>query len=191
MVEVAQLLSAREQSKKGVEMEKADLLDAYRAVLQEKRKMEEDMASLRAQKERVGLTALQMQDQLADLQGSQAAKGGETARLQAERLALLRQVEKANDELTRGQRRTEAMEADNRRLMQDVHGLRATNAMLNDRVQAIIKRAGEAGEANKLLSSKLQQVERERDAVRAAVAVERQRYVTLVAGSILEHPTYY
>jgi hypothetical protein len=61
VVELAQLLSAREQAKKGVEVEKADLLDAYRAVLQEKRKMEEDMAALRAQKERAGLATMQMQ----------------------------------------------------------------------------------------------------------------------------------
>ena len=175
VLEVAQLLAAREQSKKGVEMEKADLLDAYRAVLQDKRKLEEDVGALRAQKERVGVSALHLQDQLAEMQGAQAAKGGEASRLQGERQTLLRQLEKVNEEAARGARRMEAMEADNRRLMQEVHGLRSTNAMLNERVQAVIKRAGEAGEANKLLSTKLQQVERERDVVRAAVAVERQR----------------
>lgn len=39
----------------------------------------------------------------------------------------------------------------------------------------IIKRAGAATEANKLLTGRLGSVERERDAVRALVGIERQR----------------
>jgi hypothetical protein len=56
-----------------------------------------------------------------------------------------------------------------------VTGLRQTNAMLNERVQAVIRRAGEAAEANKLLAAKLQGAERERDAGRAAAGAERHR----------------
>jgi hypothetical protein len=58
---------------------------------------------------------------------------------------------------------------------QDSTGLRQSNAMLNERINMIIKRAGAATEANKLLTGRLGTVERERDAVRALVGIERQR----------------
>jgi hypothetical protein len=47
--------------------------------------------------------------------------------------------------------------------------------MLNERINMIIKRAGAATEANKMLTGRLSAVERERDAVRALVGIERQR----------------
>ena len=72
------------------------------------------------------------------------------------------------------QRRLDAVEADNRRLMQDVYGLRQTNHMLNERVSAIVKRAAAAGDANKVLSARLINAERERDASRAMLEAERQ-----------------
>jgi len=59
--------------------------------------------------------------------------------------------------------------------MQDTHALRQTNTMLNERVQMVIKRATTAADANKVLSTRLSSVERERDAVRALVNAERQR----------------
>lgn len=51
--------------------------------------------------------------------------------------------------------------------------------MLNERINMIIRRAGAATEANKLLTGRLGAVERERDAVRALVGVERQRTADL------------
>jgi transcription elongation factor len=47
--------------------------------------------------------------------------------------------------------------------------------LLNERINMIIRRAGAATEANKLLTGRLGAVERERDAVRALVGIERQR----------------
>lgn len=73
------------------------------------------------------------------------------------------------------QRRAEMVEADNRRMMQDTHSLRQTNAMLNERVQLAIKRAAAATDANKIVAARLSSVERERDAVRALISTERQR----------------
>lgn len=58
---------------------------------------------------------------------------------------------------------------------QDTSGLKQNNVMLNERINMIIKRAGAATEANKLLTGRLGSVERERDAVRALVGIERQR----------------
>jgi len=92
---------------------------------------------------------------------------------------LGRQVETLNDQLVQGQRRIDAVEADNRRLMQDSHQLRQTNLMLNERVQMIIKRASSATDANRLLSQRLAGIERERDAMRSIVNSERQRVTEL------------
>lgn len=59
--------------------------------------------------------------------------------------------------------------------MQDTQGLRQTNAMLNERISLIISRATAATDANKALQTRLTAVERERDAVRSLMGIERQR----------------
>jgi hypothetical protein len=51
--------------------------------------------------------------------------------------------------------------------------LRGTNAMLEERVQLVIQRAASAHDATKVLTARLASVERERDAVRAMINVER------------------
>ena len=53
--------------------------------------------------------------------------------------------------------------------------MKQTNALLNERLSIIMKRAAASNEANKVLTNRLSSVERERDAVRAVVEVERQR----------------
>ena len=55
------------------------------------------------------------------------------------------------------------------------------NAMLNERVQMVMKRAAGAADANKVLSSRLAAVERERDASRAMISTERQRAEDMVS----------
>jgi hypothetical protein len=40
-------------------------------------------------------------------------------------------------------------------MIQEMHGMKQTNNMLNERIQLVIKRAADAGDANKVLSSRL------------------------------------
>lgn len=47
--------------------------------------------------------------------------------------------------------------------------------MLNERLSIIMKRAAASGEANKVLTSRLSTIERERDAARSVIDLERQR----------------
>lgn len=56
--------------------------------------------------------------------------------------------------------------------------------MLNDRIQMIIKRAAMAADGNKIFATRLTTVERERDALRALMATERQRSTEI--GQLLE-----
>ena len=182
--EVVQKLSSLEQSRKALEVERTDLLDTYRAVLNEKRKLESELNALGALKQRTGVNVQQMHGAIAELKGMVAAHSVTEKRWAAERASQLKQLETVNDELVRTRNRVEAVEADNRRLMQDTHALRQTNTMLNERVQMVIKRATSAADANKVLSTRLSSVERERDAVRALVNAERQRAEDY--GSIVE-----
>ena len=112
---------------------------------------------------------------VSELKGQVVAMSGTETRWAKERISLGRQIETLNDQLIQAQRRIDAVDADNRRLMQDSHGLRQTNLMLNERVQMIIKRASAATEANRLLSSRLSSIEGERDAMRSVVSSERQK----------------
>ena len=53
--------------------------------------------------------------------------------------------------------------------------------MLNERVQMVIKRATAAADANKVLSSRLASVERERDINRALMGTERQQKEEMIS----------
>jgi len=175
ITEVVQKMASLEQSRRALEVERTDLLDTYRSVLAEKRKLENELNALGAIKQRTGVNVQQMQGAIAELKGMVQAHGITEKRWAVERASQLKQLETFNDELVRARNGIEAVEADNRRLMQDTHALRQTNTMLNERVQMVIKRATTAADANKVLSTRLSSVERERDAVRALVNAERQR----------------
>ena len=179
-------LHTTDQGKRALEIERNDLIDTYRIVLGDKRKVENELNALGQAKQQSGISLQQMQEQVSDLKGIVESSQAQEKRLVTERSTFMRQLEGANDELVRSRNRTEAVEADNRRLMQDTHALRQTNVMLKERVEMVVKRATHASDANKILSSRLSAVERERDAVRALVAAERRKseeYGTLIEGA--------
>jgi hypothetical protein len=68
----------------------------------------------------------------------------------ADRATLGGQVEALNDMVVRLQRRCEGSEADGRRLSDEAHGLRQANAMLNDRISLVMKRAAAASDNSKV-----------------------------------------
>ena len=176
-----QAMASLEQARRAVEIERADLLDSYRAVLNEKRRLENDLNALGAVKQRTGINVQQLHSQVAELKGVVSSHSEAEQRFAMERAALTKQIETLNEEIVRSQRRLEAVEADNRRMMQDSHSIRMSNAMLNERVQMVMKRASAAADANKVLSSRLAAVERERDASRALISTERQRAEDMVS----------
>ena len=173
--EIMQKMASIEQSRRALEVERQDLLDTYRSVLSEKRAMENELSALGATKQRTGASVQNMNGQIAEMKGLINSHSVTEKRWAQERSNQLKQLEAVNDELIRTKKGVESCEADNRRLMNDTHALRQTNSMLNERVQMVIKRATSAADANKVLSSRLSSVERERDAVRALINAERQR----------------
>ncbi len=92
-----------------------------------------------------------------------------------EKSALNNHIELMTDSVQDMQRKVESIEADNRKMVQDSHALKQSNAMLNERLTIVMKRAAASAEANKVLTSRLGSVEKERDAMRAIVEIERQR----------------
>lgn len=176
-------LHTADQGKRALEIEREDLINTYRIVLGDKRKVENELNALGQTKQKAGVNIQQLQEQVTNLKGATDAHGLTERRWGSERSTMVKQIETANDELVRSRNRTDAVEADNRRLMQDTHALRQTNVMLKERVEMVIKRATNAADANKILSSRLAAAERERDAVRALVMAERQKseeYGTLI-----------
>jgi chromosome segregation ATPase len=118
LAEVVQAMASLEQARRAIEIERSDLLDSYRAVLNEKRKLENDLNALGAVKQRAGINAQHLQSQLAELQGVVSSHSESGQRFAMERTALTKQIETLNEEIVRAQRRSEAVEADNRRMMQ-------------------------------------------------------------------------
>jgi predicted nuclease with TOPRIM domain len=175
VTEVVQSMAVLEQSRRAIEMERQDLLESYRSVLQEKRRLESELNAVGASKQKAGASVTMLHSQVAELKGIVNAQTYSESKWANERAALQQQQEQLNVALVSGQQRLDAVEADNRRLMQECHSLRQTNAMLNERVTMVMKRASASADANKILSSRLVSVERERDAMRTLVGVERQR----------------
>lgn len=176
-------LHTTDQGKRALEIEREDLINTYRIVLGDKRKVENELNAMGQTKQKAGVNIQQLQEQVTDLKGVTDSHALTEKRWVAERSTMVKQIETANDELVRSRNRVDAVEADNRRLMQDTHALRQTNVMLKERVEMVIKRATNAADANKILSSRLAAAERERDAVRALVMAERQKseeYGTLI-----------
>lgn len=92
-----------------------------------------------------------------------------------EKSALNNHIELMTDSVQDMKRKVDSIEADNRKMIQDAHALKQSNAMLNERLTIVMKRAAASAEANKVLTARLGSVEKERDAMRAIVEVERQR----------------
>jgi len=56
-----------------------------------------------------------------------------------------------------------------------MHALKQNNAMLNDRISVMMKRASSVTEANKVLTTRVSSIERERNSLRTLIDIERQR----------------
>ena len=163
-----------EQARRALEIERTDLIDTYRTVLSEKRRMENELNALGELKQRSGMSMQNLHEQLAELRGIVDSHNTAEKRWMTERSSMVQQLETINDEMVRSRGNLEAVEADNRRLMQDTHALKQKNAMLKERVTLVIQRATKAADNNKILASRLAAVQRERDAVRAVVVKERE-----------------
>lgn len=138
--EISQLLADKEQINRGLEIEKGDLMDAYREVLKEKRQLEMDLGVVRysfrflflffilalncfsSSKQKLSLSTQQMQDRISDLTGQVSALSGAETRWSVERASLGQQIEDLNEQLVRAQRTIEVVVADNRRMMQVIFG---------------------------------------------------------------------
>jgi chromosome segregation ATPase len=126
-------------------------------------------------RQKSSLTTQKLNERIAELSGQVNAFSANEGRYQQERESLINQIEELNEELVKAQRNYEAVQVDSRRLVQELQSLRQSNTLLTERMQLVIKRAAAATEANKVLSTRLSTVERERDAVRSLISVERQR----------------
>lgn len=92
-----------------------------------------------------------------------------------ERASLLNQIELFTDQIQQLQKKCDGVEQENRRLLQEAHNWRQTNAMLNERLTILMKRATAATESNKVLTSRLGSIERERDGLRSLIDLEREK----------------
>jgi chromosome segregation ATPase len=173
--EIQQQVQVSESARHALEIEKADLLENFRAVVKEKRRLEDDLRAVSTRQCEEVSVLQQLRQERDDLLSQVQVFQAMEERWVQERQAHIQQLEVVNDKLIQLQRRIDSLEIDNRRLMQEQHGWQQNNALLNDRNAVIMKRASAANEANKVLTSRLSGVEKERDALRALIEVERQR----------------
>eukprot|EP01035_Chromulina_nebulosa_P019558 gene19558-25458_t len=121
------------------------------------------------------LNYLELRKKLSQYKYNQNFSIENEQKLQADRLALTKQIDLLTEELAKRSRTIEAIEADNRRFLNDTHSLRQTNVMLNDRQQHLLNRVNELIDSSKVLSTRVTSLERERDALSKLLTTERQR----------------
>jgi hypothetical protein len=126
-------------------------------------------------KNKEGMNGQQLADQLSECHSIiNAFKNGER-KWMGEKVSLIKQLEVLNDQLVRAADRLQQAETDRRQIVQDTVSLRQTNAMLNERITLILTRATSAIESNKMLTAQLGKTERECNAVRSLLQLEKQR----------------
>lgn len=148
---------------------------AYRNVLQQKRRLETDLATMSTMKQRMSVSLQQMHSDQAELRSQLSEKANSMDREAYDRAALVTQIETLNSQLVSSAQSIEAVEADNRRMIQENYTLTQANKMLHERITMLLKRATSASDANKVLSTRLASVERERDTMRALAGIEKQK----------------
>eukprot|EP01033_Poteriospumella_lacustris_P009398 gene9398-6729_t len=173
--QLEETLQVSESARHALDIEKTDLLDNFRAVVKDKRRLEEDLKILSARQSEEVSVVQQLRQERDELVSQIHVFHALEDRWTQERQAQVQQLDVINEKLVQYQRRVDSLEGDNRRLMQEQHGWQQNNALLNERNAVIMKRASAANEANKVLTSRLSTVEKERDALRALIEVERQR----------------
>jgi len=158
-----------------LEIEKKDLLNHYRILLKEKRKLQKDIDAISTIQTEGVMSVQSLQKEYLELQIAYQVEQSNHEKSLIEKSSLLSQLELINESISQLQQTYDATEADNRRMIQEVHSMKQNNAMLNDRISMTMKRATAISEANKVLTSRLSSIEKERDSLRALIEIERQR----------------
>lgn len=177
ITELTNVQHTMQQNYRALELERDDLVQSYRLVLQEKKKLEHDCHVLGVARQESGVQLNELYGQVAELKGQVSAQYSQENKLNVEKSSLGKHVEGLNENIAKYQRKTEALEADNRRLMQDNYNIKQSNIMLNERIQLLVKRSTSAVDNNRLLAHKLTAMESERDALRLLMSAEKQKMV--------------
>eukprot|EP00428_Durinskia_dybowskii_P063239 CAMPEP_0170370490 /NCGR_PEP_ID=MMETSP0117_2-20130122/8538_1 /TAXON_ID=400756 /ORGANISM="Durinskia baltica, Strain CSIRO CS-38" /LENGTH=599 /DNA_ID=CAMNT_0010625267 /DNA_START=213 /DNA_END=2012 /DNA_ORIENTATION=+ len=186
--QVLQASASVEHTRRVVELERTNLLNIYRTALLEKEKLEESIKLLGAKEERRVSALKILEKDYLSVKGALAVQTAAESRWKCERAALLTQISNMNKQLVHLQNQIEAAGKELSKSRQDVRGLKQNNALLNERVAMIVRRAGVATEANKLLSGRLGTIEREKDCVRARSKLKVQQTLNISNPVMLNHP---
>lgn len=116
-----------------------------------------------------------LQKQIIDLQHHIDIHNHLEEKWSIERSSLLQQIELFTNQITQLQKKSDHFEEESRRLVNELHNWKQTNAMLNERLSIIMKRATASNDSNKVLTTRLGSVERERDGLRSLLDMERQK----------------
>jgi seryl-tRNA synthetase len=116
--QLSQAIADLDQMKRGLEIEKGDILSSYKIALQEKRQLENEMQNMGTLRQKSSLNAQKLNERVAELSGQINAYSVNESRYAQERDTFVSQIEELNDELIKAQRNYEAVQVDSRRLSQ-------------------------------------------------------------------------
>ena len=118
ITELTNVQHTMQQNYRALELERDDLVQSYRTVLQEKKRLEHDCHVLGVARQETGVQMNELHGQVAELKGQVNAQFSLEGKLNVEKSSLGKHVEGLNENIAKYQRKAEALEADNRRLMQ-------------------------------------------------------------------------
>jgi len=179
ITELSNIQYSLQQTYRGLELERDDILTSYRNTLQDKKKLENDCYLLGVSRSETSMKINELYGQIAELKGQLTSQHNTEVKSTTEKSSLNKHIESLNANLVKYNKKLEVIEADNRRLMQDNYNLKQSNSMLNERISLLIKRSTNAIDNNKVLAYKLSSIESDRDALRLLYTAEKQKQTDL------------
>ena len=118
LMHLRERVAALEMEHKAVYVEKEDLLQAYRSLIQERRRLQKDLELMSESKQKGSITTKQQSDEISELRGMVDYHNHAESRRMSEKLSFSKQLETLNDQLVNAKQKLEGVEADNRRSLQ-------------------------------------------------------------------------
>lgn len=148
------------------EIEKKDLMTSIRGLAEEKRQVDRELEEAMFAKQRLNQTIQQLQTQLQHATAHFQANEAIDARHIADKVAMEKQLSGLSEKIVQDQRRMQAVERDNQKLMQENFVLRQEAERFQQRLHATIQEASSSSESSASLRAQLAALRAEHDVLR-------------------------
>jgi len=167
--------SRLDQVRRSADLEKADLLQTYRTVVEERYALEQGNEEIKRSREVLHQQMVTLQEEKNQLSSRLFELEEELRRKSARINSFERQLDSISRKNLSLQRNLEAAEAEINRLKSDLYASRESTKQISQQTQSLQMNIANVEEEHTIARSKLHTTSKERDALQKLLAEERQR----------------